>query len=202
MNVGSQHGYKITTIDAFRFWSSDHKCNRVKAIIAFSKDLEDANNNLKRAGYKNLIRKRILLALGGLVNNPSMKNIPFSTCADKWWDCFFKALGVGIYVKWKLTKNIDGHWGRAYFLNGDYILVGSGAKVDGKVALTPGHIYQYQGVGLSGIPLVSAIPDMVDKGVYDPTSDKYNIGYSTELETFYKWFDKDKWPDIIRWEES
>lgn len=202
MNVGSINGYKIETIDAVRFWSSSHKCNKVKAIIAFSKDLDDANNNLRRVGYKNIMRKRSLAALGGLVNNPSMASVPYSTGADVWWKCLFQDVGVGSFVKWKLSTDIDGYWGRAYFRNGDYLLVNPGATINGVQSLTPNHIYQYQGVSLSGISLKDALPNLVDKGVYDPLSDVYNIASATELEEFFEWFDSDRWPDVIEWTES
>lgn len=78
--------YPIETDKAFQFWASKHKLNRIKAIIAFSLDLENANDNLRRHGYYNLYRKRYLKKYQAYVNNPKMDNIPFSTLDDEWWN--------------------------------------------------------------------------------------------------------------------
>lgn len=69
----------IETEEALRFWASRHMYNEIKSIIAFSADLEEANNNLRRFGYKNAFRKRMLEKFGEYVNQPDMKNIPYST---------------------------------------------------------------------------------------------------------------------------
>lgn len=85
----SMHKYKfpIVTEQAQRFWASKHKCNRMKAIIAFSEDLFDANHNLKRMGYKRMWRLRALNNFGTYVANPDMTNIPLSPMEVPWWKC-------------------------------------------------------------------------------------------------------------------
>ncbi len=77
--------YPIETAEAEKFWSSNLKLNRIKAIIAFSLDLENANDNLRRYGYAKQFRNRALRAFGQYVNTPSMVGIPFSPMSDKWW---------------------------------------------------------------------------------------------------------------------
>lgn len=78
--------YPIETDLQRKFWASKHKCNKVKAIIAFSTDLKNANDNMRRYGYTYAWRKRAGLAFGQYVNTPSMVGIPFSTTSDKWWE--------------------------------------------------------------------------------------------------------------------
>lgn len=202
MNYGSQYKYKIKTIDALRFWSSDHRCNKVKAIIAFSKDLEDANRNLRIAGYKNIFRKKALAGLGVFLNQPDMANVPFSTCAEKWWECSFKILGKGTYVKWKLDQDIDGQQGRAYFNTGDYLYVGTSGTVDGKAVLTQNHIYKYTGPTVANKAFKDIENKLVDQGVFDPKAEKWNIGSASELREFFTWIDPDQWNDDATWKES
>lgn len=70
--------FPIKTKEAQRFWASSKKENKLKAIIAFSLDLDNANHNLRRYGYKNIYRKLKLKEYGQYVNNPSMVGIPFT----------------------------------------------------------------------------------------------------------------------------
>lgn len=71
--------YPITTDLAFEFWGSKHLMNRAKAIIAFSLNLENANDNLRRKGRFPIVqRDRLLRHFGKYVNNPTMENIPLS----------------------------------------------------------------------------------------------------------------------------
>lgn len=70
--------YPIETEEAQRFWASINKDNKIKAIIAFSLNLDNANHNLRRYGYKNIYRKIKLKEFGEYVNNPSMVGIPFT----------------------------------------------------------------------------------------------------------------------------
>lgn len=77
--------YPIETVEARAFWSSNQKLNRIKAIIAFSLTLENANDNLRRYGYAKQFRNRALHNFGQYVNNPSMAGIPFNKLEDKWW---------------------------------------------------------------------------------------------------------------------
>lgn len=77
--------FPIESDEAKEFWSSHHRLNRVKAIIAFSLDVDNANDNLRRRGYMRGERKRYILAYGKYSNNPTMKNIPFSDSSKSWW---------------------------------------------------------------------------------------------------------------------
>lgn len=77
--------YPIETEEAKKFWSSNQKLNRIKAIIAFSLDLENANDNLRRYGYSKQFRKRALNNFCMYVNQPAMTGIPFNEMDDKWW---------------------------------------------------------------------------------------------------------------------
>ncbi|EAV6743028.1 hypothetical protein FA821_13335 [Salmonella enterica] len=81
--------YPITTDRQIEFWGSRHIINRVKSIIAFSLDLENANNNLRRVGRFPLgQRDRFIRNFGKYVNQPDMINIPFSPeVSDRydWW---------------------------------------------------------------------------------------------------------------------
>ena len=76
----------IESAEAKKFWSSNLKLNRIKAIIAFSLDLENANDNLRRYGYSKQYRNRALRAFGQYVNNPTMAGVPFNQLEDKWWE--------------------------------------------------------------------------------------------------------------------
>lgn len=79
--------YPIETPEAYKFWASRHKCNRVKAIISFSENLRDANDNLRRHGFQRHLRRRALLAYGAYVAMPEMTAIPFSPMSIPWWIC-------------------------------------------------------------------------------------------------------------------
>ena len=79
--------YPIKTEEAKKFWASKHKCNRAKAIMAFSTDLYDANWNLIQYGYSNSWRDKIFAHYGQYVNQPDMVNIPFTPMSIPWWEC-------------------------------------------------------------------------------------------------------------------
>lgn len=78
--------FPIETKDAQKFWASPHILNQLKAVIAFSLNEKNANDNLMRYGYKYLFRKRALKAYGKYVNKPSMAGIPFSEMKTSWWE--------------------------------------------------------------------------------------------------------------------
>lgn len=86
MSENFKLNYPIETPEAWKFWSSKHKLNRIKAIIAFSLSYENANDNLRRHGYSNLYRKKYLNHYRQYINNHQMKTIPFSDTADEWWN--------------------------------------------------------------------------------------------------------------------
>lgn len=78
--------YPIETPEAQAFWSSRHKANRAKAIMAFSLDLDNANDNYRRWNYPRQFRKRALLNFCMYVNQPDMKGIPLSPLDSPWWE--------------------------------------------------------------------------------------------------------------------
>lgn len=78
--------YPVETPEALAFWSSNHRCNRMKAIIAFSLDLDNANDNLRRAGYSRQFRKRALFNFCMYVNQPAMSGIPLNDLSDVWYE--------------------------------------------------------------------------------------------------------------------
>lgn len=101
--------YPIETPEAYKFWGSRHLCNRVKAIIAFSKTLEDANNNLRRFGYQRHFRKRAINAWQFYVDMPDMEKVPFTPLSMPWWDCMPaipEPPPTGRWVRW----NDDTQW--------------------------------------------------------------------------------------------
>ncbi|ECE4535650.1 hypothetical protein DCH27_25360 [Salmonella enterica] len=74
------------TPESQRFFESEHILNKVKAIIAHSYDLENANDNLRRAKINRERRERFLKAYGKYVNDPKMPGVPFSQLSDLWWE--------------------------------------------------------------------------------------------------------------------
>ncbi|HHB8426213.1 hypothetical protein [Klebsiella pneumoniae] len=78
--------FPVETEEAQRFWASKHRLNRIKAIIAFSTDMKNANDNLRRAGYSYMYRQKYLKAYKCYVNSPSMKIVMFSDLQDEWFD--------------------------------------------------------------------------------------------------------------------
>ncbi|EGJ3141395.1 hypothetical protein IGV50_004419 [Salmonella enterica subsp. enterica serovar Newport] len=69
-----------------RFFESEHILNKVKAIIAHSFDLENANDNLRRAHIPRGKRERFLKAFGKYVNDPKMPGVPYSQLSDLWYE--------------------------------------------------------------------------------------------------------------------
>ena len=79
--------FPIETPEAYTFWASKHKCNRIKAIVAFSYDVQNANDNLRRHGLPFGQRLRALRSFSAFINNPSMTNVPFSEAETPWYEC-------------------------------------------------------------------------------------------------------------------
>lgn len=77
--------FPITTDEANKFWSSKHKLNRVKAIIAFSLNEDNANENLRRFGFKRGFRERCLNKYSVYIKHPDMKTIPYSLLLPEWY---------------------------------------------------------------------------------------------------------------------
>lgn len=110
MPTPSMHkmAFPIETEEAYKFWASRHICNRVKAIISFSLNQEDAMHNLRRFGFPYHIRKRAWNAWQNFVALPAMNKIEFTPLGINWWDCM-PATPVdpptGRWVKWDDTHN-------------------------------------------------------------------------------------------------
>lgn len=81
--------FPIETPEAQKFWASPHISNQAKSIIAFSLNEKNAQDNLRRYGYKLKWRQLAWKEWGKYVNNPSMSGVPFST--QPWW----KEMGDG-----------------------------------------------------------------------------------------------------------
>lgn len=79
--------YPIETEAAKKFWASKHKCNKMVSIIAFSLNLDNANDNLRRFGYTLQWRKKAIRAFGAHVNQPTMAGIEFHELSKPWWEC-------------------------------------------------------------------------------------------------------------------
>lgn len=79
--------YPIETEEAWKFWNSQHKCNEAIAIIAFSLNYDNANDNLRRYGYKYFWRKKALGMFGAFTNYPSMEGLPFYEISTSHWTC-------------------------------------------------------------------------------------------------------------------
>ena len=92
--------YPIETPEAYAFWGSRHRCNRVKAIIAFSENLAEANHNLRRHKFQFHLRWRALQAYGNYVAHPDMTGIPFTPAPIPWWEC----------MPWTPLPKPDGTW--------------------------------------------------------------------------------------------
>lgn len=94
--------YPIETPEAYKFWGSRHKCNRLKAIVAFSMNIKDANYNLRRFGYNAHLRLRALLAYQQFVAQPDMVRVPFTPASIPWWDCLPHAIVPPEKGRWAL----------------------------------------------------------------------------------------------------
>ena len=79
--------FPIETEEAQRFWGSHHLLNQAKAVIAFSTDESNANDNMRRRGISYFRRQWYLRNYKQYVNNPSMVDIPFSPVDPEipWW---------------------------------------------------------------------------------------------------------------------
>lgn len=82
-----KYAYPIETPEAYKFWASRHVCNQVKAIISFSRNLNEANDNLRKSGFQRHFRKRAINAWQHYVGMPEMDRIPFTPMGIEWWDC-------------------------------------------------------------------------------------------------------------------
>lgn len=100
--------YPIKTDLQKKFWGSSHRCNKMKSIIAFSLTLENANDNLRRAGHTLQWRKKAIRAFAEYVNNPSLKDVPYSETSTPWWECMPVHTGDSlIRTKWFINFKQD-----------------------------------------------------------------------------------------------
>ncbi|EBW2292206.1 hypothetical protein DFV88_24800 [Salmonella enterica subsp. enterica serovar Newport] len=77
-----KHNYEIKTPLQIKFWSSAHRDNRIKAIIAFSLDYDNANDNLRRAGYTFGYRHKKLEEYKQYINHYDFADVPYSTITE------------------------------------------------------------------------------------------------------------------------
>lgn len=77
--------FPVTTDEARKFWASQHKLNRVKAIIAFSLSESNANDNLRREGFPRGFRELAVVKYKNYIGQHDMKNVPFSALSDLWY---------------------------------------------------------------------------------------------------------------------
>lgn len=105
-----KYSFPIETPEAYKFWASRHLCNRVKAIIAFSRTKNDALRNLRNGLPKDFnhnnhhFRRRAVEAWQNFLNQPDMKNVPFTPLGVDWWDCIPNAVvppAKGHFVVWE-----------------------------------------------------------------------------------------------------
>ncbi|MGL4520256.1 MAG: hypothetical protein ACRCUJ_11410 [Phocaeicola sp.] len=99
-----KYDFPIVTTEAYKFWASRHICNRMKAIVSFSKNIESAKQNLRRQGYPYHFRARALHAYQNFVGHPEMDKIEFTPLGMHWWDCMPKTPlppGKGRWILWE-----------------------------------------------------------------------------------------------------
>lgn len=93
--------YPIETPEAYKFWSSRHVCNRVKAIICFSRTEEEALRNMRRLGFDSYhFRKRALETWALWLDRPDMQGIPFTPLSVPWWECLSGNPEPGPHGRW------------------------------------------------------------------------------------------------------
>lgn len=81
-----KYPFQIETPEAELFWASRHKCNRAKAIIAFSDTEKQALSLMRRVeGWNYHLRAKALRKYRIYVHNPSMILIPFSVPSTITW---------------------------------------------------------------------------------------------------------------------
>lgn len=99
--------FPIETAEAYKFWASRHVCNRVKAVISFSLNQEDAMHNLRRYGFPYHFRKRAWNAWQAFVARPEMNTIPFTPLGVNWWECMphDPQPGRGHWARWEDTQD-------------------------------------------------------------------------------------------------
>lgn len=84
-DIHSVLGVPITTEQQMKMWGSKHVCNHTKAIIAFSNNMKEANDNLRRYGYTRGWRLKSLYHYGKYVNKPDLASVPFTEITTPWW---------------------------------------------------------------------------------------------------------------------
>ena len=110
-----QLNWPIETPEAIAFWGSSHKCNTMKAYVAFSHDEANFNELTKRAGYKLQWRKRAWSAFSAYVANPSMVGVPFTADMTPWWEEM-----PNIYTPGRSFPIVGADFNQEDFLEGDY----------------------------------------------------------------------------------
>lgn len=86
--------FPIETDAAKKFWASRHICNRAKAIVAFSRNRDEALRLMRRylpGRHTYHFRERAWNAWKNFSNDPSMAAMPFTPLGVEWWDCLPKS---------------------------------------------------------------------------------------------------------------
>lgn len=96
--------FPVETKEAIAFWASDHLCNRVKAIISFSRNKEEALRLLRiyLPRKTHHFRERAWEAWRLWVEMPEMDKIPFSEMETPWWECIGRSVQPGPTGYWTL----------------------------------------------------------------------------------------------------
>lgn len=212
---------KIVTEEAMRFWSSSNECNNVRAILAFSKDEAEANKNLRRRGFKNILRKKLIQNNRGAINHPDMKNIPYCTSGCTWGECSFVDTGNNTPVRWKIDTSLNGASSLTYFNHGDYLYINnSGVLTDKPSAFDKNSIYRYEGLTVNGVSISSIIDG--SSTAFTKVSSTPNVGWDLTkaveitnknpivpsfpttgggISADKRWHDVDVWDDTKVWGE-
>lgn len=97
--------FPIETKEAYKFWASRHVCNRIKAIISFSLNKEDAMHNMRRYGFPYHFRARAWNAWGLWVAKPQMDKMAFTPLGVQWWECIPREPQPGPTGRWAVWND-------------------------------------------------------------------------------------------------
>ena len=101
--------FPVVTREAQKFWASKHICNRVKAVISFSRNREEALRLMRIyvPGKPHHFRERAWNAWKLYVGLHEMDKIPYSEMEDKWWDCIPRGTAPGPSGFWTLWDDSE-----------------------------------------------------------------------------------------------
>ncbi|MGL5013079.1 MAG: hypothetical protein ACRC6V_02155 [Bacteroidales bacterium] len=101
----------VETVEAVRFWSSRHVCNRAKACISFSKNRDQAHRLMRRwlPFFNYHKRERAWNAWQNYKNMPDMEKVPFTPLSVDWWDCLPRDIQPPPTGRWAIWMD-DKKW--------------------------------------------------------------------------------------------